>query len=78
MVVKAAMTTMKHGIRTLSGIWDLSIEISALESVSTKVVAKPIPNPFCAEEVTAKVGHIPKIKEKVGLSLSNPLLKFCQ
>ena len=78
MVTKAAITTIKHGMRTLSGINDFRAEISILERMSTKVVAKPMPKPLMAEEVTPRVGHIPNISTKAGFSLMIPLLKTFQ
>ena len=39
----------------------------------TTVVESPIPAPLIADVVTARVGHIPKIRTKVGFSLIIPL-----
>ena len=64
---------MKEGILTVEGIVFLSAEITALLSASTNVVASPIPIPFIADEVTARVGHIPIIRTSVGFSTTSPL-----
>ena len=64
---------MYEGIRILSGMIFLSNEITKLEAIKTAVVVKPIPRPLIEEVVTAKVGHIPSIKIKVGFSLMIPL-----
>ena len=53
---------------------EATAEMSILESTSTNVVASPIPTPLIAEVVVPKVGHIPKTKEKVGLSLMKPFV----
>jgi hypothetical protein len=68
------MTTIKAGIRTLSGIRLLISEITILDMISTAIVATPIPIPLIADEVTPNVGHIPKISTKVGFSLRIPLV----
>ena len=65
---------MNAGIRTLSGITFLSNDINALESIRTAVVVSPMPSPFMAEDVTARVGHIPSIITKVGFSVIIPFL----
>ena len=64
---------MYPGIRTLSGIKLRRIEIIILENINTTVVESPIPAPLIADVVTASVGHIPKIRTKVGFSLIIPL-----
>ena len=46
-VTKVAITTMKHGIRTLSGIIFLKREITTFDPTSTKVNAAPIPRAPC-------------------------------
>jgi hypothetical protein len=56
----------------LSGIIFLSKEITTFDPSSTKAVASPILNPFNAEDVVARVGHIPRIRTKVGFSFINP------
>ena len=71
-VTKLAITTINAGIRTLSGIILRNKEIITLLNANTTVVVSPIPKPFIAEVVTAKVGHIPSIRTKVGFSLNNP------
>ena len=73
MVTKEAITTINAGIRTLSGMIFLSKEIITLLSARTTIVVSPIPRPFIAEVVTARVGHIPSIRTKVGFSLIRPL-----
>jgi hypothetical protein len=44
-----------------------------LDAIRTIVVVNPIPKPLMEDVVTAKVGHIPNIKIKVGFSLKIPL-----
>ncbi len=73
MVTKAAITTMKTGMRTLSGVTDLMQEMTKLVQMSTAIVASPIDMPFMAEVVVASVGHIPSIRTNVGFSLTMPL-----
>ena len=53
------MTTMKHGMRTLSGMKFLTKEMKMFERTSTKVVARPIDMPLMALVVVAKVGQQP-------------------
>ena len=65
---------MYTGMCTLSGTSGASAEIAILESTSTNRVARPISSPFMAEVVVASVGHIPRTRTKVGLSLTNPLV----
>ena len=72
-VTKLAITTINAGIRTLSGMILRSREIITLLNANTTVVVRPIPKPFMAEVVTAKVGHIPSISTKVGFSFNKPL-----
>ena len=67
------MIVINAGILTLSGITFLKADIMILLIVRTAVVASPIPSPFIAVEVTARVGHIPSICTKVGFSLTIPL-----
>jgi hypothetical protein len=74
MVTNEAITTINTGIRTLSGTIFLIIEITIFDIMSTAIVATPIPIPLIAEEVTPSVGHIPKIRTNVGLSLIIPLV----
>ncbi len=73
MVTKAAMTTMKTGMRTLSGVTDFRHEMTKFVQMSTAIVARPIDMPFIADVVVASVGHIPSIRTNVGLSLTMPL-----
>jgi hypothetical protein len=65
-------------MRTLSGISPAISDMATLDSISTNVVASPIPIPLMAEVVVASVGHIPKTSTKMGFSLMTPLLKFDQ
>ena len=58
-VTNVAITTINAGILILSGITFLSNEIAKFEHARTTAVESPIPIPFMAELVTAKVGHIP-------------------
>ena len=74
-VTKAAMMTIKEGIRILSGMILVTSEITRLDITSTNAVASPIPMPLIAEVVTPKVGHIPNKSAKVGFSLNMPLVK---
>ena len=76
MVTKVQMTTMKAGMRTLSGIKLRSREITALEPSSTKVAAAPMPRPLMALVVTASVGQVPSTRRKVGFSVSTPFIKM--
>ena len=76
MVTKEAIITINEGILTLSGIRFLTSAITVLDISNTKVVAKPIPNPFMAVEVTPKVGHNPSSKLKTGFSRMKPFKKF--
>jgi len=64
---------MNAGILTESGITLRNIEINIFDSTSTTVVDSPIPKPLIADVVTARVGHIPNIRTKVGFSLIRPL-----
>ena len=74
-VTKEATITINAGIRTPFGIFFLKREINKFEKTKTTVVESPIPSPLIAEEVTARVGHIPSINTKVGFSLIIPLYK---
>jgi hypothetical protein len=76
MVTKVAMTTTKAGIRILSGITFFNMAMATLEPINTIVVDKPIPTPLMADVVTAKVGHMPNTKRKIGFSGMMPLNKF--
>ena len=69
------MTTMKQGIRTLSGMKPFKSEMKMLDSTSTKVVAKPIDMPLMALVVVAKVGQQPNSSTRMGFSLMRPLVK---
>ena len=72
MVTNDAITTIKAGIRTLSGIRFLIRAITIFDIISTAIVATPIPIPFIADDVTPSVGHIPRISTNVGFSLRFP------
>ena len=72
MVTNAAITTMKTGMRTMSGVTFLMQLITKLVQMSTAMVASPIDIPLIAEVVVASVGHIPNIKTKVGFSFTIP------
>ena len=75
MVTNEAMTTMKQGMRTLSGMKPFSSEITKFDMMRTKVVAKPIDMPLMALVVVAKVGQQPNSNTKMGFSLMRPLVK---
>ena len=77
-VTNEAMTTMKQGMRTLSGMKFLSKEIQRLDIVNTNVVANPIDMPLMALVVVARVGQQPKRSTNMGFSFISPLVKFCQ
>ncbi len=74
-VTKVAMTMMKAGILIISGIIFRNIEIKILDMTRTKVVAIPIPTPFIADVVTARVGHIPRTSRNSGISSHSPRRK---
>ena len=65
---------MNEGRRTALGITFFSSDMTALEQTSTNVVASPIPRPFFAMVVTARVGHIPSRVTSVGFSLMMPFV----
>jgi hypothetical protein len=65
------------GILTLLGICDFTSDTTMFDINSTNSVAIPIPKPLNADEVTPKVGHIPRSITKTGLSLIIPFKKFC-
>ena len=73
MVTKVHMTTMKQGMRTLSGMKFLSSEITKLEPISTKDAAAPMPTAFMTLVVVAMVGQVPRTSRKVGFSVIMPL-----
>ena len=72
MVTREATTTISPGNLIRSGITFLKAEISRFENIRTASVESPIPRPFIALVVVAKVGHIPSIMIKVGFSLNIP------
>ena len=71
-VTNDAITTMKAGMRTLSGMKFFSIDIAAFEQTSTNKVARPIDRPVMAVEVVPSVGHMPRIRTNVGLRFISP------
>ena len=78
-LTKPAIIVIYAGMRTLSGIKLRSNDITALEQTSTIVAAMPIPKPFTAAVVTARVGQVPSTNRKTGFSLMMPfvnMLKF--
>ena len=62
-------------MRTRSGMIFRSAEMIRFENTRTAVVDNPIPTPLIAVVVTARVGHMPNIRTKVGFSLMIPLYK---
>ncbi len=48
--------------------------MTALEPISTAVVARPMPMPFMATVVMARVGHMPSTRRNVGFSRRIPRL----
>ena len=72
-VTNEAITTMKAGMRTLSGIRFLMSEITMFDRISTAIVASPMPMPFTAEVVVPSVGHMPSTSTNVGLLRTMPL-----
>ena len=76
MVTNDAMTTMKTGMRTLSGVMLLMHEMTMLEQMSTNMVAKPMERPLMADVVVASVGHMPSSNTKIGFSLTSPLVRI--
>jgi hypothetical protein len=76
MVTNDATTTIKAGILTESGIIFRNMEISILDMTRTTVVESPIPIPLIAEVVTARVGHIPSIRTKIGFSVIIPFFNL--
>lgn len=73
MVTNVAMTTMKTGILTLSGVRFFISDMTKLEHISTNIVANPIEIPLMADVVVAKVGHMPSRRTNVGFSFNMPL-----
>jgi hypothetical protein len=59
-VTKEAIITMYEGILILSGMNFLTREIVMFDIARTAVVASPMPRPFSALVVVARVGHIPR------------------
>jgi hypothetical protein len=57
----------------LSGTTLLIIEITALEQISTTIVAMPIIKPFIALDVVPSVAHIPRSNTSTGLPGIIPL-----
>ena len=77
MVTNDAITTMKAGMRTLSGMKFLMSEMTMFDKISTAIVATPMPNPLAALVVVPSVGHMPSTSTKVGFSLTIPLRISC-
>ena len=71
-VTNVAMMTIKHGIRTLSGMTLRSSEMMILLQISTNVTAKPIPKQLAAAVVSANVGQVPSTNLKVGFCRNTP------
>ncbi len=67
--------TINAGTRTSSGMTFRSMEMIRLDMARMTMVVSPMPSPFMALVVTARVGHIPSIITKVGFSLIIPLYK---
>ena len=75
MVTNVQITTIKAGMRTWSGMNLRKREMAMLEHTSTNVAAAPMPRPFSALVVTARVGQVPSTRRKVGFSGMMPLNK---
>ena len=76
-VTNEAITTIKAGMRTLSGMMFLMSEITRFDMISTAVVASPMPMPFAADVVVPSVGHMPSTSTNVGLFRTIPLKTIC-
>ena len=73
-VTNPAMTVIKAGMRTLSGMTLRSREMTPLEHTSTKVVAAPMPMALEAAVVTARVAQQPSTSRSTGFSFTMPLV----
>ena len=71
-VTKVAMTMIKQAIRIFEGMTLRSMDTRMLEQTSTKVAARPIPRLFSSDVVTARVGHMPSTRRKMGFSFQRP------
>ena len=49
--------------------------MAMLEQINTTVAAIPIPMPLKADDVVARVGHVPSNNTRFGFSLMKPLVK---
>ena len=67
------MIMIYTGTLTPLGITLRRSEMIKFDIMRTAMVATPIPRPFFALVVTARVGHIPSIRTKTGFSLTIPL-----
>ena len=50
-------------------------EITTLEHIRTIVAETPMPMPFIAAVVTARVGQVPSTKRRTGFSFTRPFVK---
>lgn len=75
-VTKVAITTMKTGILTVSGVNLLIKDVIIFELISTNNVAPVIAIPLFIEVLTAKVGHNPRSRTNTGLDSIRPLLNI--
>ena len=76
-VTNDAIMMIKAGILTFAGITPFTKDTTTFDMSSTKAVAIPIPKQLNADEVTPRVGHIPKSITNVGFSFIIPFKKFC-
>ena len=60
-------------VETAGGMGAAVIFVITIASLVTSLIYKFILAPLIADVVTARVGHIPKIRTKVGFSLIIPL-----
>ena len=77
-VTKVAIIRIKAGILTWFGITFRKREISTLEQIKTKVTASPMPIPFIAIVVKARVGQVPKTSFRVGFCVKMPSLAILE
>ena len=71
------MMMMKQAIRTLAGMLLRSMETSTLEHTKTKVVASPMPMPYCILVVTPSTGQRPRTSRNGGTSSHRPFTNSC-
>ena len=57
----------------ITSISEAELPINIFDKINTTVVESPMPSPLIADEVTARVGHIPSIMTNVGFSFMIPL-----